>query len=464
MNSKPHHFLPLKGRDISIKSTDLSSNYSINLLASLGAQLDCRNNVNQADAVRDWAESGLVALTGYPDCPMQGPAAIPSTAIGALEALKLIAKQHCLSGLNGARLLSERAAFMQLHRQGQISANSSCRLLKAKDGWIALNLAREDDWSLIPAWLECAGLDASWLAVIEKVVLLPVSQLVERGRLMGLPVAPAESDFKEQDLWFSIAASGKRKEHGSDTQPLVVDLSSLWAGPLCSHLLLKTGARVIKVESKKRPDGARQGNKDFFDLLNAGKESVVLDLSQDKGRQQLLLLISKADIVIEGSRPRALKQLGINAEELVKTEPGLTWISVTGYGREEPEANWVAFGDDAAVAAGVAMSTTEPPLFCGDALADPLTGIHAALAALAFWQGGGGVLVDLSLRGVTAHCLNFCSDVERGEAITDGDGWQLALGEKKFPVKFPECRYAETKAAIFGRDTEKIVKEFQLPC
>jgi crotonobetainyl-CoA:carnitine CoA-transferase CaiB-like acyl-CoA transferase len=223
---------------------------------------------------------------------------------------------------------------------------------------------------------------------------------------------------------------------------------------------------VIKVESEKRPDGARQGNVDFFELLNTGKESVVLDFSSDKGIVQLRSLLEKADIVVEGSRPRALQQLGINPQQLLKSAPGLTWVSITGYGREEPAANWVAFGDDAAAAAGVAMATADPPIFCGDALADPLTGIHSALAALAFWQGGGGVLLDLSLHKVTAQCLGLHIDSNRGIVVKGrrkGE-WQLEIGGQSFAVKPPQLRQLLSPAVELGSDTARVLREFRKPC
>lgn len=463
MNAGINTGLPLMGREISLGSRDISAEYSARLLRSLGAEIVAPGKFSALDISRDWARSGLVTLTGYPDSPMQGPAAIPSAASGALDALKLLARQGCLADLNGAALLSERAAFMQLTRQGQISANGSCRLLRACDGWIALNLARDNDWDLLPAWLESSLGAPSWKTVTDQVALRPVSLLLERGHLMGLPVASATKPSSCSESWFSVSgqAPGGRSEN---SRPLVVDLSSLWAGPLCTHLLLQTGARVIKVESETRLDGARRSDTDFFNLLNGDKESVVFDLTLDKGRQQLRSLLSKADVVVEGSRPRALKQLGIDAKELVKTVPGLTWVSITGYGRDEPKANWVAFGDDAAVAAGVAMATATPPLFCGDALADPLAGIHAALAALAFWQSGGGVLIDLSLREITAYCLNFYPDVDRGLVVGNEGRWQILSENQTLEVRSPEVRWSASTAAFPGSDTRKILEEFHIPC
>jgi hypothetical protein len=463
MNTGINVELPLRGRKISLDSRGSSAQYCAGLLRSLGADAQASGTFTAVDAARDWAGSGLVTLTGYPNSPMQGPAAIPSTARGALDALKFLAKRGSLHDLNGAELLSERAAFMQLARLGQTSANGSCRLMQASNGWIALNLARDDDWDSMPAWLEVPLETCTWKTVADQVALQPVSLLLERGRMMGLPVAPAIKPTNRSDSWFSISAHapGKRSHR---PRPLVVDLSSLWAGPLCTRLLLQAGARVIKVESEKRPDGARRGNANFFDLLNAGKESVVLDLSSGKGRAQLRSLLAKADIVVEGSRPRALKQLGIDAQELLKTAPGLTWVSITGYGRAEPQGLWVAFGDDAAAAAGVAMATAVPPLFCGDALADPLTGMHAALAALAFWQGGGGVLLDLSLHNVTAHCLNYHPGIARGLVVKKKGGWQLELDDQSFAVKPPQVRHSISRAVGLGSDTTQVLTEFHIPC
>ena len=93
---------------------------------------------------------------------------------------------------------------------------------------------------------------------------------------------------------------------------------------------------------------------------------------------------------------------------LVEDIPGLTWIAISGYGRQEPQANWIAYGDDAGVAGGLSAEihkATGDWMFCGDAIADPLTGMHAALAAQASWKSGGGQLLSLSLAGTVQHCV-----------------------------------------------------------
>ena len=74
--------------------------------------------------------------------------------------------------------------------------------------------------------------------------------------------------------------------------------------------------------------------------MNGGKRSVALDFSDRDDLARLRRLLMRADIVVESARPRALAQLGIDAEALVHAVPGLVWVSISGYGRGGPGANW----------------------------------------------------------------------------------------------------------------------------
>lgn len=361
-----------------------------------------------------WARSGLMMLTGLPDGdPQMCPVPLVACADGVLAALATLTEDNPFTGLGGAQVLSERAAIAGHQRMGCISPGGSCHLLDTSDGVIALNLARQDDWALLPAWLE-ADVSPDWDSVAGIVRGHATAALLQRGRELGLAIAPSESPANAGAPWFSIVHSLPHTQASrhpvQGTRPLVLDLSSLWAGPLCSHLLQALGAEVIKLESSQRPDGARQGPPAFFELLNQGKRNVRLDFSSAQGIKHLRDWIERADIVIEGSRPRALRQLGIRAEDCIRDNPRLTWIGISGYGRGEPEENWIAFGDDAAVAAGLShiqYQATGEQMIVGDAIADPLTGLHAALAAWASWQTGGGRLLSLALRDVVAHCIGF---------------------------------------------------------
>jgi crotonobetainyl-CoA:carnitine CoA-transferase CaiB-like acyl-CoA transferase len=159
-----------------------------------------------------------------------------------------------------------------------------------------------------------------------------------------------------------------------------------------------SGAAVIKVESTRRLDGARSGPPKFFDLMHGGHRSVTLDLSSDAGQHQLHDLIDSADVVIEASRPRALRQMGIEAQEFVGR--GVTWLSITAYGRTGPWANRVGFGDDAAAAGGLVAWLDGVPVPAGDAIADPLSGAYAAAAVSAALLSDRGWLLDVSMRDV----------------------------------------------------------------
>jgi crotonobetainyl-CoA:carnitine CoA-transferase CaiB-like acyl-CoA transferase len=448
----------------------LGAAYAAALLESLGASVARLPGSREPHPAIEWARSGAMALTGAADGPpLLAPGPLAACARGAAEALRLLAGERWQTRLDGPALLGERAAIFGLTRLGAISPGGSCRLLSAADGWIALNLARPDDLDLLPAWLGEGDLGDPWSFAAERVARRPATEVVERARLLGLPAAVAEKPPPVAPPWCRVAARGRPSARPGSDPPLVVDLSSLWAGPLCAQLLGLAGARVLKLESTRRPDGARFGPAAFFDLLNAGKQSVALDLGVAAGREQLRRLVERADVVVESTRPRALAQLGIDAASLVESRPGLTWVSVTGYGRGDPEANWVAFGDDAGAAAGLTVTTgTEggPPLFCGDAIADPLAGLHASVAALASWQGGGGELLDLALRDVAAHAAAFGPGtpeacVRRGDR--EGE-WVVEADDQRAAVAPPRARAAPGSAPALGADTSAVLEELGSSC
>jgi len=133
--------------------------------------------------------------------------------------------------------------------------------------------------------------------------------------------------------------------------------------------------------------------------LHAGQESVAVDFRLAEGRASVADLIRSADFVIEASRPRALAQLGLSHDQLDLRE-GTVWVSITGHGRRRPDL--VAFGDDAAAAGGLVARSGSGPAFCADAIADPLTGVIAALAAVASRAAGGGHLLDVAMSEVAA--------------------------------------------------------------
>lgn len=386
-----------------------------------------------------------MAVTGRPDGPaLVCPAALTVAADAALAAFSALAPGAALPA-SGALLLGERARLMGLTRQGRISANGSCRLIDAADGRFALSLARDDDWGLVPAWVEANAAD--WDAIAMLARERSARDLVARGVELGLPIAEALPP-QPVGRWFHASPPARTRHGGS---PLVVDLSPLWAGPLAASLLGMAGARVVKVESLRRPDGARGGHAGFFDLLNAGKQSVAVDFTTGEGRAALRRIISHADILIEGSRPRALRQLGLDAERTVAS--GTIWVSITGHGRDGEAGDRVGFGDDAAVAAGLSWLMADrwgEAMFAGDAIADPLTGIHAALAALATWRNGEACLLSLSLNRTVAHA--------NGAGVADASRlreWQRLAERDEAPL-YP-LRPAPGVARALGADTAQVL-------
>jgi hypothetical protein len=330
---------------------------------------------------------------------------------------------------------------------------------------VALNLARSDDWVMLSA-LCGEEIRPDWSHLEAVIRSKGADDLVALGRELGLPIA-LHGGRPAAKSWFEIAREPVRAVVRRRRHPIVVDLSSLWAGPLCGSLLRLMGARVIKVESTQRPDGARFGPTRFFDLLNAGKESVALDFSTVAGRDDLRRLIANADIVIEASRPRALRQLGLSAESLTEEYPGLVWLSITGYGRGGDQSQWVAFGDDAAVAAGlsaIVSPTRRRPIFCGDAIGDPLTGLHAALVAWARWRKGLGGVVSVALHDVVAHCISYDAGRWGSPTRTRQRTWELLLNKLGVSAAPPVARRRKGAARPLGANTLDVMRGLENRC
>jgi CoA-transferase family III len=379
--------------------------------------------------VLDWAASGAMALTGLPEgMPVVSPAPV-------LAMLHRVTGQLArVTGATGTRvradpaeLITGRAALAGLTRGGQVSAGGASFLLRSADGWCAVTLSRPDDLAGVPAIAGALGLNmagaegsvttagartalaaaalatsADDFAAAAQLVGVPAAALPAGGPATGAPGATPQTVAAGWPPWQAtrIAAPlpGARL-----TDALVADLSSMWAGPLCARLLGLAGANVVKVESPGRPDGARSGNREFFDWLHGGHRSLAVDFGTREGHRALAALLEEADVVIEASRPRALAAMGL-APDMIPHRRGQVWLSITGYGRATPER--VAFGDDAAVAGGLVGWTggrpSREPVFCADAIADPLAGVCGALAVAQSRAAGGGELLDLSMREVAA--------------------------------------------------------------
>jgi crotonobetainyl-CoA:carnitine CoA-transferase CaiB-like acyl-CoA transferase len=174
----------------------------------------------------------------------------------------------------------------------------------------------------------------------------------------------------------------------------VIDLSALWAGPLCAGLLAQAGSEVVRIESLGRPDPTPDASPRLDAFLNGDKARLPLDLRSEAGRTRLRAEIDQADVLVTSARPAALAQLGLTPQRLSH----LTWVAITAHGFTGAAADRVGFGDDCAAAGGLLDQELGEPRFLGDALADPLTGLEAALAVLAGQRG----LIDMAMARVAA--------------------------------------------------------------
>lgn len=349
--------------------------------------------------------------------------------------------------LDGARLLAERAAFTGHRRAGAISVGRACRLLPTADGWAAVSCARPDDPMLLAALVGADIEDDPWPAVEVWLREHTGADLAERAELLGVAAGPVPRPGTAVPVLPRPLAP--RPVAGL----LVVDFSALWAGPLCAHLLGLAGARIIKVETPWRPDGARRGNPEFYRLLHGGHESVLLDPALPHDRAALAALVAAADIVIEASRPRALIGFGVDAAEFVAR--GGTWLSITAHGRD---SNRVGFGDDIAAAAGLVARDDEGPMFVGDAIADPLTGLAAAALAMSAPPDGAGTLWDISMTAVVSSTLDATEDAAPPPTWM-GDGWYVTTDAGPVAIAEPRRRTPRGDAADPGRDTAAVLAE-----
>ncbi|HWI43234.1 MAG TPA: CoA transferase [Nocardioides sp.] len=388
-----------------------------------------------------WAASGAMALTGRADGPPEVAPGRPATAVR--DALDRLERRHPEAPLPDVRLLGERAAVAGLRRNAPWSCGGAFRALATRDGHLGLSLPRPTDVESVPALVE-GPVEEPWAAVAAWAARTTTEAAVERARLLGLactavsrttagakPTEPPRPPVVE-------TPGGAR--HAARERPLVVDFTSLWAGPLCAHLVAACGADVVKVESTRRLDGARRGPAAFYDLLHAGHQSVTVDFSAPGELAALRSLVEGADLVLEASRPRALQRLGLHADRLV--DHGVSWVSITAYGRD---SDAVGFGDDVAAGAGLVTADRAP---CGDALADPLAGVTAAAHAVEALHSDHAVLVDLSMHHVAA-AASTCP-MEEHEVHRRDDRWWVECADGLLLVSDPEPRAPRGRAAAAG--------------
>ncbi|MCV2461631.1 CoA transferase [Streptomyces sp. ICN988] len=190
----------------------------------------------------------------------------------------------------------------------------------------------------------------------------------------------------------------------------VLDLATLFAGPLAATMLGDFGAEVIKVEHPTRPDPSRGHgpSKDgiglWWKLLGRNKHTITLDLSKPAGRATLLRLAATADVVVENFRPGTLERWDLGWDELSAVNPRLVLTRVTGFGQFGPYARRPGFGTLAEAMSGFAAMTGEPdapptlpPFGLADSIAALATAYAVMTALAARERTGEGQVVDMAI-------------------------------------------------------------------
>src|SRR5512146_292703 len=204
----------------------------------------------------------------------------------------------------------------------------------------------------------------------------------------------------------------------------VLDLTNVLAGPFCGYQLARMGAEVVKIENPDGgdlarrlgadPDMARQEMGLSFVAVNAGKQSVAVDLKDPRGKAIFLELVDGADVVVENFRPDVMKRLGLGYEVLAARNPRIVYCAISGFGQTGPWADRTAYDQIVQGLAGVMSITGDDrtaPLRVGLPLCDTVGGMTAAFAVAAALveqrATGRGRFIDVSLLESTLATMGW---------------------------------------------------------
>ena len=190
----------------------------------------------------------------------------------------------------------------------------------------------------------------------------------------------------------------------------VLDISTLFAGPLAATFLGDFGADVIKVEHPLKPDASRghgpakDGVNLWWKTLGRNKRTVTLNLGQADGAAVLLELVRSADVLIENFRPGTLERWGLGPDELLAANPALVIARVTAFGQFGPYSARPGFGSLAEAMSGFAALTGEPdgpptlpPFGLADGIAALATSYAVMVALRSAEATGRGQVVDMAI-------------------------------------------------------------------
>lgn len=195
----------------------------------------------------------------------------------------------------------------------------------------------------------------------------------------------------------------------------ILDLTQYEAGPSATQALAWLGADVVKVERPEVGDPGRStggSSSPYFHHWNANKRSVALELATPTGRQLLLDLIPRFDVLVENMGPGVIEKLGLGYDDVRAVHPNLIYASVKGFGASGPYADYKCFDSVAMAMAGAFSVTGETdgvPLPPGLTVGDSGTGMQLALAITAAYvqklRTGEGQRIELSMQEAVTYYM-----------------------------------------------------------
>ena len=244
----------------------------------------------------------------------------------------------------------------------------------------------------------------------------------------------------------------------------VLDMTTFWAGPSCTHILALLGAEVIHVESTRRPDGTRLiagvpvteenwwEKSPIFSGLNTNKKGVTLDLQSPRGREILQRLIKACDVVVENFTPRVMDQIGVDFAAVKALRPDAIMVRMPGFGLDGPWRDNPAFAYAIEAAAGVSWLTgyADRNPYEPYSVGDPNAGIHALNGLLLALEHrrrtGEGALVEAAM-------VDAALNVAAEQVIEfSAYGALLQRAGNRGPAAAPQNLYQSADIDEFGRD------------
>jgi crotonobetainyl-CoA:carnitine CoA-transferase CaiB-like acyl-CoA transferase len=243
----------------------------------------------------------------------------------------------------------------------------------------------------------------------------------------------------------------------------VLDMTTFWAGPSCTHMLAMLGAEVIHIESTRRPDGTRLiagipitedqwwEKSPIFSGLNTNKKGLTLDLQSAAGRELLTRLIATCDVIVENFTPRVLDQIGLDFAAVQAVRPDAIMLRMPGFGLDGPWRDNPAFAYVIEAASGVSWLTGYPDRnpYEPYSVGDPNAGVHALNALLLALEHrrrtGQGVHIEAAM---VDAALNVAAEqvIEHSAygALLQRDG-------NRGPTAAPQNLYRTNEVDEFGR-------------